>query len=332
MNIKKILLPYLDSNNTNAKIIKIYFKNKDHIKKDSIIFEMETNKIVSELLSEHTGFIELKCKEGDTIEFGQIVALIHDNDEFHEEEYSQDININKNDYRLTTKAREYIKKNHIDITNIKFNKKIIKTEDIINHFKNSDQSISLNDAIKSRVAETVKKSKASIPHAYMNIKLKFNKLLIDNCEILDLIIYSHLQIIVNHKNLINQSQDPKSLFFAVDKDENLFMLKMKLSNENKDTINSTRKKLILDLYRTGYQGNSEIIPSISFSSLENTEIDFQVPILMPNTLLILGLGGKVIDGDIININLTASYDHSKINGAQIANYLTELKGYINDIK
>ena len=88
------------------------------------------------------------------------------------------------------------------------------------------------------------------------------------------------------KNRINVAN------FAVNKDENLFMLKIpNIKALEISGIKEQRDSQILDLYRNGYDiQNDTPFGVLSFSSLENTSINMQVPIIYPDTLMIIGLG------------------------------------------
>ena len=45
----------------------------DHVKRDQLLFELETDKITSEGLAEVSGVIAIKTEEGEEVEIGQVV-------------------------------------------------------------------------------------------------------------------------------------------------------------------------------------------------------------------------------------------------------------------
>ena len=96
-------------------------------------------------------------------------------------------------------------------------------------------------------------------------------------------------------------------------------------------IKEQRDSQILDLYRNGYDiQNDTPFGVLSFSSLENTSINMQVPIIYPDTLMIIGLGGiRDEENNLSKISITVSYDHRLINGHQIANFMTNLKNNLS---
>ena len=55
-----------------------HVKDGDQVKRDQVIFELETDKITSEGLAEVAGKITLKVAEGDDVNIGQVVATIEE--------------------------------------------------------------------------------------------------------------------------------------------------------------------------------------------------------------------------------------------------------------
>ena len=74
----EIKIPSLGESITGGIIAAWHVENGAFVKKDQIIYELETDKITSEGLAEASGTIELKAAEGDEVEIGQIVAMIDD--------------------------------------------------------------------------------------------------------------------------------------------------------------------------------------------------------------------------------------------------------------
>ena len=72
----EIKIPSLGESITGGIIAAWHVEDGAFVKKDQIIYELETDKITSEGLAEASGTIELKAAEGDEVEIGQIVAMI----------------------------------------------------------------------------------------------------------------------------------------------------------------------------------------------------------------------------------------------------------------
>ena len=72
----EIKIPSLGESITGGIIAAWHVEDGAFVKKDQIIYELETDKITSEGLAEASGTINLKTAEGDEVEIGQIVAMI----------------------------------------------------------------------------------------------------------------------------------------------------------------------------------------------------------------------------------------------------------------
>ena len=72
----EIKIPSLGESITGGIIAAWHVEDGAFVKKDQIIYELETDKITSEGLAEVSGTINLKADEGDEVEIGQIVAMI----------------------------------------------------------------------------------------------------------------------------------------------------------------------------------------------------------------------------------------------------------------
>jgi len=63
-----------------------HVKEGDRVKRDQLLFELETDKITSEGLAEVSGIISIKTEEGDEVEIGQVVAVIEESEAEDERE------------------------------------------------------------------------------------------------------------------------------------------------------------------------------------------------------------------------------------------------------
>lgn len=57
-----------------------HVKEGDHVKRDQLLFELETDKITSEGLAEVSGIISIKTEEGEEVDIGQVVAVIEESE------------------------------------------------------------------------------------------------------------------------------------------------------------------------------------------------------------------------------------------------------------
>jgi len=71
-----VKIPSLGESITSGILASWNVSDGDHVKKDQVIYELETDKITSEGIAEADGTITLQADEGDEVEIGQVVATI----------------------------------------------------------------------------------------------------------------------------------------------------------------------------------------------------------------------------------------------------------------
>ena len=76
---KEVKIPYLNPNDTRCKIIKIKKNNNEHINKNDVLFEVETDKVLSDITSEYEGFFFTEVEVENFYEFGETIAQIFEN-------------------------------------------------------------------------------------------------------------------------------------------------------------------------------------------------------------------------------------------------------------
>jgi sugar O-acyltransferase (sialic acid O-acetyltransferase NeuD family) len=74
----EILVPLLNANEPEARLIHIYFKDGQAIEKGALLFTIETTKAAADIESSETGFVRLLASEGDTVAVGGRLAVITD--------------------------------------------------------------------------------------------------------------------------------------------------------------------------------------------------------------------------------------------------------------
>jgi sugar O-acyltransferase (sialic acid O-acetyltransferase NeuD family) len=104
----KIIAPTLSPNDEQIKITKIYFDQNVFVKKNNILFELESSKISTELESEGDGYFYAYKKEGENVDCGAVIGVVS----------KEKINETKknffNNVSITKKASELINKNEIN--------------------------------------------------------------------------------------------------------------------------------------------------------------------------------------------------------------------------
>jgi sugar O-acyltransferase (sialic acid O-acetyltransferase NeuD family) len=72
----EILVPLLNANEPEARLVSVHVKEGQSIKKGDVLFTIETTKTASDIESPETGFVRLFAKEGDTLVVGFKIAVI----------------------------------------------------------------------------------------------------------------------------------------------------------------------------------------------------------------------------------------------------------------
>lgn len=74
---KLITMPKLSANMENGLLVTLCKHTGDKVQKGDVLFEIETEKVVSEVESEEEGtLVKLYFKEGDNIKVDEIIAEI----------------------------------------------------------------------------------------------------------------------------------------------------------------------------------------------------------------------------------------------------------------
>ena len=72
----EILVPLLNANEPEARLVGIHAKDGQAVEKGAVLFTIETTKAASDIESPETGFVRLLAKEGDTLAVGDRLAVI----------------------------------------------------------------------------------------------------------------------------------------------------------------------------------------------------------------------------------------------------------------
>lgn len=76
MIISEILVPLLNANEPEARVVKVHEKEGQMVEKGAVLFTIETTKAASEIESPDKGVLRLLVKEGDTLVVGDKLAVL----------------------------------------------------------------------------------------------------------------------------------------------------------------------------------------------------------------------------------------------------------------
>tara|TARA_B110000305_G_C19359912_1_gene598867 strand:- start:310 stop:1350 length:1041 start_codon:yes stop_codon:yes gene_type:complete len=142
-------LPKEDTNEDEAKIIEIKFKDGSKIKKNDVIYIFETAKVTIEVESQQEGYIHFFVKEDQVVDVGENVCIITNNKGYKKNTLT--IKNKSKIFQLTKKAEDFIKNNKIKLEEYNLSGLIRKSdiEDLINK----------NEKLKSNKIEKLRKNK-----------------------------------------------------------------------------------------------------------------------------------------------------------------------------
>lgn len=123
--IKDIILPKLSGLMQTGSIVKINVTDGQYVKKGQAIFELEAEKVNTEIESPMDGYIKLQCKEGEELEVGTILALVSTYLEELEIEEQKDKQFSKNRANFESSGGKTFDKEEIQIKKIEGIKKVM---------------------------------------------------------------------------------------------------------------------------------------------------------------------------------------------------------------
>jgi len=72
----EILVPLLNANEPEARLIVVHVKDGQAVKKGALLFTIETTKAASDIEASQAGFVRILVAEGDTLAVGDRLAVI----------------------------------------------------------------------------------------------------------------------------------------------------------------------------------------------------------------------------------------------------------------
>ncbi len=129
----EILVPLLNANEPEARLVGIHTKDGQAVEKGVLLFTIETTKATSDIESPETGFVHLLAKEGDILAVGDRLAVIT-------EALNEPIQIQKGErpsaptgnLRITKPARTLAKSLGVDLASLPADRLV--TEEVVRRF------------------------------------------------------------------------------------------------------------------------------------------------------------------------------------------------------
>ncbi len=391
----KVLMPALSPTMTEGMINKWLVKVGDSVSAGDILAEIETDKATMEVEAVDEGKIThiINSKPGEFLKINSVIALIdgnkEDNIEVHNKkiinEIKDDTISEKNNFENKTNdsklveeknleskktldkilsspfVKKYSKENNLDLNLINGSGpdgRIIKRDlDILSNLQSNDNvSIIEPSSIRKIIAERTTKTKNEVPHFYLTIeskvdrlmnlrekinknnkiKISFNDLIVKACS---LSIKKNPETNVSWVN--NKIHQFKSIDIAIAVALKEGLITPIIKNADKKGLNeiSSEIKSLIDkanqnkLLPEEYTGGS-----ITISNLGMFGISEFKAIINPPQSCIIAVGGIVekpivIDGEIKighTLKSTISADHRALDGAVAAKLLKDFNDILED--
>lgn len=116
MPVTEVLVPLLNANEPEAKLIGIHIKNGQVVTKGDILFSLETTKATAEVEAPESGFIYMPDKLMDLVSVGELLAWISDKEgEVFEQKPDYGRQIINDFLRITDPARKLAAQMEIDL-------------------------------------------------------------------------------------------------------------------------------------------------------------------------------------------------------------------------
>lgn len=302
--IGSICTPQLNANDDKADIVEFLVANGTFVEENQPIVSVETSKAIEDLNSPIAGFILHQFKAGETVNVGEVISFIFNS--------KDDLEFAQN----ALNAKSIVEK-HPDLS------ENIQTKSAISHAVETTH-------IHRGMVKTLEVSHKTIPAAHLIAKFAINNVERKIDPLDHLIFYlSRMHSEFPNTNAFYGSSlhhyKNVNIGFTVDVDGDLYMAVIPNANEKSlEEIVQERKNIILNLYRREVDQNSSAQPTVCVTSLVGKWISHQIPIIYPNTSLIIGLTTQRNPSDSIKITLTASYDHRAISGFEVSKFIDAL--------
>ena len=116
MVISEILVPLLNANEPEARLVAIHVKDRQRVEKGALLFTLETTKAATDIQAPEAGYIRLQVVEGDTLEVNESLAVITETaDELEISEAEPPAKPSTDVLRITRPARELSERLGLDI-------------------------------------------------------------------------------------------------------------------------------------------------------------------------------------------------------------------------
>lgn len=120
-----VLLPLLNANEPEARLVQIHVKDGQPVQKGDLLFTIETTKAASDVEAPESGFARLAASEGDTLSVGAVLAYITEtadetviSNQYSVSTNQLSVNSHPADLRITKPARALAEQLGLDLSSL----------------------------------------------------------------------------------------------------------------------------------------------------------------------------------------------------------------------
>jgi len=147
----EVLVPLLNANEPEARLIEIHVKDGQPVEKGAVLFTMETTKAAADVESPESGFIRILASEGDTFAVGDKLAVITETADEIIDTGRGDSRIDPTketmDLRITKPARALAEQLGVDLTRLPTDKLV--TEAIVRQHAGAGSALQVSAPVSS---------------------------------------------------------------------------------------------------------------------------------------------------------------------------------------
>ena len=356
--MEKIIIPNINNNETEAKLVLWLVEEGDYVNKGQIIATLETTKATYDVEATSSGYVKKTGLISNKYEFGKSIGEIFSTlgDYTKEQIKKADKEVaNPSNIFITEPAKKIIEKNKISMESLKsLNLKVIKASDLDNLLvSNSNNNLFEISERQQAISKTVSISKNTIPDAFLLKKINVSDLLIclskyssENNILVGIpesIIDALSKVFISYPLFFGSMDSERFIKLAesanigvtMDIGKGLFIPVIQYANslslkKISELMMIFRMKALRNSFNSSDLNNSNITVSLN---VDDGTV-FVKPIIFPGQICMLSVGSVLnevisIDNGKVNFNqylyLGLTYDHRIINGFEANCFLMDLK-------
>ncbi|WP_379129621.1 2-oxo acid dehydrogenase subunit E2 [Paenibacillus sp. sgz500958] len=358
--MRTVVVPQLNANDDSCMIQQFYCKDGEAVQSGDLLATVETSKSAIDIECEVKGYFYPAVKELSDVKTGEIIAFVFESleemDRYKESAASSSAVESTAHYKLSNQAQDFAdlhRFSHDELASL--NKKLIKLSDLEELLAlRSDETGNVIHFTKNQkqVSKTVTASYATIPRAFLLLKVYCDEVLVGMKQIGD-----RLEEIVGFGEVLPVTLasllDEFPYMYGRIKDEDTFIPAAQVNvGVTIDVGTGLYIPVIKQDSLHSIENVVEVMAEYKFKALRNSfaETDLTdgnitvslntspdvisvLPIILPGQIAMISVGAvmkelALQDGVVIErryVNLGLAYDHRVINGHYAVDFMTRVK-------